>query len=94
MKAAAENQARLGTLKLVQACARQASRKLGQVTCEDAYRLACDKLDWTLFELIDTLGNAAGSIFKGMEWEFTGSYRQVALNRRSHARDVKVWRLK
>jgi len=39
------------------------------------------------------LGNAAGSVFKGDEWEFTGRY--VKSQRVSaHARDIKVWRLK
>jgi hypothetical protein len=39
------------------------------------------------------LGNAAGSVFKGNEWEFTGRY--VKSQRVSaHARDIKVWRLK
>jgi len=39
------------------------------------------------------LGNAAGSIFKASDWNFTGSYvksKKVS----AHARDIKVWRLK
>ncbi len=39
------------------------------------------------------LGNAAGSIFKGKEWEFSGRYtksRRVS----AHARDIKIWRLR
>lgn len=38
-------------------------------------------------------GNWVGSIFKGGEWEFTGM-RVRADRPESHAREVKVWRLK
>lgn len=39
------------------------------------------------------LGMAAGSVFKGDDWEYTG---QTIKTKRasSHARDVKVWKLK
>ena len=39
------------------------------------------------------LGNAAGSLFRGKAWEFTGRWEK---SRRitNHARDIKVWRLK
>lgn len=37
------------------------------------------------------LGPAAGSIFKGQEWEFTG--RRIRSERvKNHARELKVWR--
>lgn len=39
-----------------------------------------------------SLGPAAGSLFKGHEWEFTG--RRIRSARISnHARELKVWRL-
>jgi hypothetical protein len=39
------------------------------------------------------LGNAAGSVFKGNQWEFTGE--RVKSNKvSSHAREIRVWRLK
>jgi hypothetical protein len=39
------------------------------------------------------LGNAAGSVFKGNQWEFTGT--RVKSNKvSSHAREIRVWRLK
>lgn len=38
------------------------------------------------------LGNAAGSVFRGEEWIFTGQWRE---SRRvgNHARSIRVWRL-
>lgn len=39
------------------------------------------------------LGMAAGSVFKGKDWEHTGKY--VRTHRKSsHARNISVWRLK
>lgn len=41
----------------------------------------------------EDLGNAAGSVFKGKEWVFTG--RRIKSARvSSHAREIKIWRLK
>jgi hypothetical protein len=40
-----------------------------------------------------SLGPAAGSLFKGKKWEFTG--QRIRSRRTSnHAREIKVWRLK
>lgn len=39
------------------------------------------------------LGNAAGSVFKGNQWEFTGE-RVKSSKVSSHAREIKTWRLK
>lgn len=41
----------------------------------------------------DDLGNAAGSVFKGNQWEFTGE-RVKSTKVSSHAREIKIWRLK
>jgi len=38
------------------------------------------------------LGNAAGSIFKGKQWRFTGD-RIQSRRPAAHAREIKVWRL-
>jgi hypothetical protein len=42
---------------------------------------------------IDSLGPAAGSIFKGDEWEFTGE-RKKSVRVTNHSRELKIWRLK
>ena len=39
------------------------------------------------------LGNAAGSVFKGDQWEFTGHWHKSA-RISNHHRDTKIWRLK
>jgi hypothetical protein len=39
-----------------------------------------------------SLGPAAGSIFKGGGWEFTGR-RVRSARKKNHARELKVWRL-
>lgn len=38
-------------------------------------------------------GNYLGSVFKGKDWEFTGRWIE-AKHESSHARSVRVWRLK
>lgn len=39
------------------------------------------------------LGNAAGSVFKGEQWEFTGE-RVKSIKVKNHSRELKIWRLK
>jgi hypothetical protein len=39
----------------------------------------------------EALGNAAGSVFMGREWEFTGRRKRSARVSR-HANEIKVWR--
>ena len=39
----------------------------------------------------DSLGNAAGSIFRGKDWEFTGE-RVNSQRKTNHSREIKVWR--
>lgn len=41
---------------------------------------------------IRSLGPAAGSLFKGGEWAFTGQ-RILSARRSNHARELKIWRL-
>ncbi len=41
--------------------------------------------------ITESLGNAAGSLFRGKEWEFTG--QRIKSSRKSnHSREIKVWR--
>ena len=42
---------------------------------------------------IDTLGPAAGSIFRGKEWEFTGKWIK-STRITNHGRMIREWRLK
>jgi len=42
---------------------------------------------------IDSIGPAAGALFRGAEWEFTGQ-RVLSSRKSNHAREIKVWRLK
>jgi glucose-6-phosphate-specific signal transduction histidine kinase len=42
---------------------------------------------------IHQLGNAAGSLFRGPEWIFTGERRR-SVRIHAHANELKVWRLK
>jgi len=39
----------------------------------------------------EDLGNAAGSVFKGGNWKFTG-HRVMSKRPSNHAREIKVWR--
>jgi len=42
---------------------------------------------------VHCLGNAAGSLFRGPEWEFTGQ-RKKSARVHAHANKLKVWRLR
>jgi hypothetical protein len=42
---------------------------------------------------IHRLGNAAGSLFRGPEWQFTGERRR-SVRIHAHANELKVWRLR
>ena len=41
--------------------------------------------------ITDSLANAAGSIFRGKDWEFTGE-RVNSQRKTNHSREIKVWR--
>jgi len=59
-----------------------------RVTADDVYRqLGLLGLDWNI------LGNAAGSLFRGDRWEFTGE-RKKSVRISNHARWIMVWKLK
>jgi hypothetical protein len=57
-----------------------ASRK-GEVTADDV-----------VAELGESLGNAAGSLFRGKQWRFTGRWRQSP-RASNHAHQNRVWEL-
>jgi hypothetical protein len=61
---------------------------LGTCTADDVARVMEDR-----GHNYSNLGNAAGSIFKKSDWNFTGEYVKSA-KASAHARDIKVWRLK
>ena len=64
------------------------SRPDSCVTADDVYRqLALLGHDGNL------LGNAAGSLFRGDRWEFTGQRKQ-SVRISNHARWIMVWKLK
>ena len=54
-------------------------------------------MDDVVFEMrkqeLPSLGNAAGSVFLGKAWEFTGE-RRKSTRLESHGNELKVWRLK
>ena len=58
------------------------------VTADDVYRQLA-----LLGHDLDLLGNAAGSLFRGDRWEFTGE-RKKSVRISNHARWIMVWRMK
>lgn len=58
----------------------------GEVTADDVYQ-ALDLLDQ------EALGNAAGSVFKGKDWIWTGEWR-ASTRVSNHGRFLRVWRLR
>ena len=92
--AAAEgNAARRSVLVAVrESCRDAAAIGCRDVTIEDGYWLIHKRGGPTPEELAAELGPASGSVFKGSDWEFTGERRKTK-RRKSHARELKVWRL-
>jgi hypothetical protein len=76
-------------LELAQEVAMQLGRLQCEVTIDDVHRWLGQHLEG--YEPSD-LGNAAGSVFKGPQWQFV---RWDASQRVSnHRRSVRVWRLR
>lgn len=96
MEAASMNQARKAMLKEMRGEAVWAAQqtRLGEVTIEDVYSRVSMKLGMSIRAVTEILGPAAGSVFKGQRWKFTGRRVLATLNRKNHARELKVWRLK
>ena len=81
---AAENNAPL--LLKAREIARRIALECGEVTADDVQERLM-----MLGHRSDALGNAAGSIFKSREWQYTG--RTVNSKRiNAHARLIRVWR--
>ncbi len=51
-----------------------------------------DEVGKVLYARGIVLGPAAGSLFKGGEWQFTGK-RKASARKTNHGREIKVWRL-
>ena len=86
--AKAEQLKRRGMLHLAQRVAVRIAERQGTVTSDDVFAvLARNGLN------PKELGNAAGSVFRGHEFRFTGSWRK---SRRptNHARSIRVWALR
>lgn len=73
-------------LALARDIAREHATRHGTVTADNVQRALMQRG-------LPPLGNAAGSLFKGAAWEFTGEWiksRRVT----NHARQNRIWRLR
>lgn len=74
-------------LEIAKRLAREIARQAGTCNMDQVnQRLLSEGHD------CNDLGNAAGSVFKGSEWVFTGQ-RIKSSKVAAHAREIKVWRL-
>jgi hypothetical protein len=74
-------------LALARIVARGHAERFGVVTADDVGKVMKD------YHGIDSMGPAAGALFRGPEWEFTGQ-RVLSSRVSNHSREIKVWRLK
>ena len=74
-------------LTMARTLARLHATRYGTVTADIVGRLMKERYD------IDSIGPAAGSLFRGAEWEFTGQ-RVLSSRVSNHSREIKVWRLR
>jgi hypothetical protein len=74
-------------LRFAQDVAREIGRRQGRVTADDVIRELIEVHGWQEGQL----GNAAGGIFRGSSWTFTG---ETVKSQRvsSHGRLIRVWR--
>lgn len=84
MSLAAQNRARL--LDYARRLAREIAQKSGVCTSDDVHKALRERG-------LDGLGNAAGSLFRGPEWVFTGQWRPSE-RVSAHGRMIRVWRLR
>ena len=73
-------------LTVARSIAREVAELRGRVTADDV----AAELDR---RGLPQLGPAAGSLFRGSQWQFTGK-RVVSKQLRNHGRELKVWELK
>ena len=83
----AEEAASPSPLDLAREIARELAKQRGSVTADDVGELLHQR------HQIESLGPAAGSLFKGSEWETTGEMRK-STRKTNHSRLLYVWRLK
>jgi len=74
-------------LKLARVIAREHAWRYGSVNADIVGKIMKDNYG------IDSIGPAAGSLFRGAEWEFTGQ-RVLSSRVSNHSREIKVWRLR
>lgn len=86
MKQAADNSASLGYARMV--AKHIAFTRRPYIVTADDVGAELERRGYS-----GNLGPAAGSLFKGPEWEFTGQ-RIRSTRKSNHARELKVWRLK
>lgn len=86
MNIAAENNAVL--LTRAREIAKEIANKQGEVTADDVQMKLIEEGHHP-----HALGNAAGSLFRGREWEWTGKMVKSA-RIHAHANKLNVWRLK
>lgn len=82
MAVAAAN--RIARLELARMIARYLGRRQCRVSADDVQRLMINCG-------LGPLGNAAGSLFRGGEWEFTGEWTKSE-RVSNHARCNRIWR--
>lgn len=85
MRVAADN--RLDVLALARSIASDLGAQHGEVHADMVGRVLKDSYG------IETLGPAAGSLFKTDQWEFTGRFKKSA-RVTNHSRLLRVWRFK
>ena len=71
------------------------ARRVARMQCVINGKTNADEVGRHLHEIygIDSLGPAAGSIFKGKEFEFTGEFVQSE-RKTNHGRLLRVWKLR
>lgn len=75
-------------LKLARQLAVEAAKRKGIISMDDV-SFALHEKGISIF----ALGNAAGGVFKGKEWQWTGCYiKSVRVH--AHANQLRTWRLK
>ncbi len=84
--------ARAGLLGLCREVAASVGDDGRDVTIETVLSEASKRFDVPVSHISELLGNAAGSMFKGGGWVFTGRRVRAKLKPESHARELKVWR--
>lgn len=72
------------------------ARELAIKLASGGKEISADDVQKALYEQginIHALGNSAGSLFAGKQWEWTGR-RIKSIRQHAHANEIKIWRLK